>query len=142
MTLDEMMDDFWDNHLPKGMKSQGRPKTREALEKALKVASYATICAGLRPYVKHKPHDQQYCMASVYLNQQRWTAEYDEPTIEKPYEQRRRESELYNYVTTGKWRGAVNVQPTIEEARAKLHREGWKDMEPILSIVPTARMRK
>lgn len=77
MTFTEICDDFW-ARLPKGMKSQGRPKTFEALAKALKVASYEEICGGLEQYIRHKPERQYFCMASVFLNQQRWTAEYDD----------------------------------------------------------------
>ncbi len=77
MTLTETCADFWDR-LPKGMKSQGRPKTFEALAKALKVANYKEICAGLEQYIRHKEDWRAYCMASVFLNQQRWTAEYDD----------------------------------------------------------------
>ena len=78
MTFDEQCVDFWENHLHKGMKSQGKPKTFEALAKALKMATYEKICEGIPPYVMHKPDWKAFCMASVYLNQQRWTAEYED----------------------------------------------------------------
>lgn len=77
MTFPETCADFWANHLPQGMKAQGKPKTFEALGKALKETTYEKICAGLVEYINHKPEDQRYCMASVYLNQQRWTAEFE-----------------------------------------------------------------
>lgn len=79
MTFTEICADFWDNRLPQGMKSQGTPKTFEALGKALKIASYEEICAGLVRYIEHKEDWRAFCMASVFLNQQRWTAEYPEP---------------------------------------------------------------
>ena len=78
MNFAEICTDFWANKLPQGMKAQGKPKTFEALQKALTVASYEEICAGLIEYINHKPEDQRYCMASVYLNQQRWSAEYEQ----------------------------------------------------------------
>ncbi len=78
MTFTETCADFWANRLPQGMKAQGKPKTFEALEKALKETAYEEICTGIDEYIKHKPEDQRYCMASVYLNQQRWSAEYEQ----------------------------------------------------------------
>ena len=130
MTFTETCTDFWANRLPQGMKAQGKPKTFEALANALEITTYEVICEGLVAYIDHKPEDQRYCMASVFLNQQRWTAEYSEPIVEKSYEQRRRETEMYSFVTYGKWHGAENVKPTVEEARAYLHEHGWENMGP------------
>ena len=59
------------------MKAQGTPKTFEALGKALKITTYEEICKGLAEYIKRKEDWRAYCMASVFLNQQRWTAEYE-----------------------------------------------------------------
>lgn len=69
---------FWPA-LPKAMRRCGTkiPRTKfvEARERGVDLQ---TIMDGLEAYKKHKDSYADWCMASTWLNQERWTAEYDD----------------------------------------------------------------
>ena len=138
---------FWADHrIPKRMKRCGPGPVRKALMRRSE-AEWESILDSLEGYQRNKEGYEDYCHLSTYINQERDKVEWDDmeelhPHADKCFDQRRHESELHSYVTTGDWRGAENRQPTIEEARAELHREGWSGMEPKLNVVPLAKQEQ
>ena len=120
-------DVFW----PEWPDKQNKKLSRAACERALKRgASEDKIMVGARAYKAGKPDWKDWMHATTFFNGDRWEDEQPKPVIEKSYEQRRRESEMYYYVKFGEWTGASNSKPTTEEARAYLHEHGWENMEP------------
>lgn len=61
---------------------QAPPLARRAFAKARSIASLDTILMGLERYIGHlEVHDWlKPCYAATWLNQQRWSGEYDSPT--------------------------------------------------------------
>lgn len=66
--LSREFDQFWTAYPNK----VGKPKAREALAKARKVASLEAILSGLSRYVASKPADRAWLNPATFLNQERW----------------------------------------------------------------------
>ena len=132
MTFDE----FWPT-LPPGMRRCGRKKGERAYTSAMTRTSPEAFETGLRAYIAGKEEWRPWMHFTTFCNGDMWEVEAEDyaEEVEKPYEQRRDEATLLTYVKTGDWRGAQNRQPTIEQARAKLHEAGWANMEPKLRVV-------
>ena len=71
--------DFW-NVYPRKI---AKGAARKAYEKALKLTSHESLMTGVKNYVAHleklKPEKRFVCHASTWLNQERWTDEYEAP---------------------------------------------------------------
>ena len=115
MTFEQTCADFW-SMLPAGMRGQGKKATFTALGKALDAAEYDEITKGLQRYIKHKEDWRAYCMASVFLNQERWTAEYEIPVNENEM----RRVRLQAKVTKDLWLSGWGDEPTRAEAMVEL----------------------
>ena len=72
----EFEDTFW----PAYPLKKAKPKAEAAFRQARKKTTLEAIMAGLQAYIEKKPTDIAYAHASTWLNQERWTDEYDPST--------------------------------------------------------------
>lgn len=118
-------------------RKEGRGDARKAFTVARKTVSLKELIEGRKRYAEQVKHtERQFIkLPGGWIRDERYADEFKSPVVEKTVWERREESMLLTYVKTGRWSGAENRQPTIEEARAKLHEAGWANMEPKLRVV-------
>ena len=104
-------------------------KARAKYEQALTRATHEEIMAGVENLISAGWDDIQFVKyPATWLHNDCWLDEYEDPRIEKTFEENRTESELYHLIKTGEWRGSENTEPTREEAIERLRRAGgWDD---------------
>lgn len=80
----------------------GRGAAEKSYAKALKAgATHADLMAGLAAYIANKPPDREWCHASTWLNQCRWTDEWpSQPSQPRSRHERRDDSDRPSRVGT------------------------------------------
>ena len=118
-------DEFWKKY-PRKIE---KPEARREYHKALQRTTHEVIMEGLRRFNTLGPGagEKQFIIYPArWLKRDRWEDEYEDVPVEKSFGERQEESWMYTYVTTGEWRGPENRKPSIEQARERAIKAGFK----------------
>jgi hypothetical protein len=66
---------FW-RHYPRRI---GKGAARSSFTRAIRLTTLETMLSAIEAYKAHKPHWQDFCHPSTWLNQERWADEWATP---------------------------------------------------------------
>lgn len=81
MTREDHFEAFWRAY-PRRI---GKGAARNAFQKAIRKTDLETMLTAIEAYVQHKPSWQDFCHPSTWLNQERWSDEWETPTNPQNY---------------------------------------------------------